>query len=716
MKELTIFVSLMFSVICYSNNMIEGRVIDNKKKPVFAANVYFKSSPEKGVTTNLNGEFKLEYTHDSDTLIVSFIGYVNKKIPANHLKKRTIIVLSEESFTLQEVIVTSSDPISEQFSVQKIDRMDIYLNPMAQADPLKAITILPVSTNTDETANPELRGSAKDRNRVIYNGVPIYNPVRASNLNNIGFFSLFNTEIIDKQYVYPSNPPLVFGNVTGGLVDIKTNTLLINNQKKVTVSLANIGFLISQKIKQNDTFFQLYGNFQFSELYKNIQKRKIPDIKKFGAKDMGMNLRLKITERLSINAFNYFLDEDYWGYLNMFTYEGQIDSKNKRFISVNNVNYYSKHGVLNANYGFSFSKKESTFGNSSTSEKLFFNYFSLNYKRQFNRKINLQTGISFDSQRNNSNHIIPRYYYSYYENSPTSKYDTLSLNRVLESYAYLNWQLNNKISMSSGLRKNIPILDQSNYLSFQYSSKYNIHEQHFLILGFGKYHNYTTPDYYNPKFQLLKGVQVSLDYNYEKKATKINSGFYIKKEVGEKKNEQYYTINKTKTCGMEFSIEQHFLDYFTITFSGSTIMQRVYVFEEKYKGPSNFSYFLKPSLTYQNPKLFTISLLYIGRPGNYILEYPIINGIYDKELGHYRPNYCTQLHQLKKTPYNRFDINISKYHPFKKCALTAYFTLNNIFNTKNPSNRVFYNYDYSKVYEKYYTFRTLFWGVIFTIY
>ena len=97
-----------------------------------------------------------------------------------------------------------------------------YTNPLAAGDALKAITILPSSTNTDETANPALRGSSADRTRIMFNGVPIYSPVRNSQLNGLGNFSLFNTEMIHNMYVYASNPPLTFGNTSAGLG--RTNT------------------------------------------------------------------------------------------------------------------------------------------------------------------------------------------------------------------------------------------------------------------------------------------------------------------------------------------------------------------------------------------------------------------------------------------------------------------------------------------------------------
>ncbi len=117
---------------------------------------------------------------------------------------------------------------------------------------MKAITLMPASTTTDETANPSLRGSSPDRSRITLNGVPVYSPVRSSNLSNQGKFSLFNTEIIDKQYVYASNPPLTYGNSSAGLVEIQTLRRLPQNQQQFSLSLSSEGFFLSQQLQKKE--------------------------------------------------------------------------------------------------------------------------------------------------------------------------------------------------------------------------------------------------------------------------------------------------------------------------------------------------------------------------------------------------------------------------------------------------------------------------------
>ena len=66
---------------------ISGYVVDNEKTPIMAANVYFISRPHNGTVSNIDGRFSIPFTNDRDTLLVSFIGYEDKRIPSVELKK-----------------------------------------------------------------------------------------------------------------------------------------------------------------------------------------------------------------------------------------------------------------------------------------------------------------------------------------------------------------------------------------------------------------------------------------------------------------------------------------------------------------------------------------------------------------------------------------------------------------------------------------------------
>ena len=82
MKNLYLAILILFlSLPSFSQIQINGIVKDEKGEPVFAANVFLKSLPQKGTTTNFDGEFTLDISTRNDTLVVSFIGYKTKEIP-----------------------------------------------------------------------------------------------------------------------------------------------------------------------------------------------------------------------------------------------------------------------------------------------------------------------------------------------------------------------------------------------------------------------------------------------------------------------------------------------------------------------------------------------------------------------------------------------------------------------------------------------------------
>lgn len=689
-------------------------VKDKKGEPVFAVNVYLKSYPQKGTTTDFEGDFNLIINNLDDTLLVSYIGYETKEISLStiDMSKYLIIVLNKNSQTLEEVIIKARDPISEQFSVVKMKKMDIYLNPISQGDPLKAISVLPASTTTNETANPSLRGSSADKTRVVLNGVPIYNPVRASQLNNQGFFSLFNTEIINTQYVYASNPPLTYGNTSAGLVEIQTIKNLEATQLQLSTSLASVGLFLSQKIKKGVSFIQIYGNYQFSDAFVGIQKDKIPNIKNFYTKDAGINFHTKIGKKAEFNSYNYFIDEQFSGYNQQFTYKGNVATDKRRIFTVNNLKLYSEKGVLSINSGTNNSKQQFSFGNIKSEQKISQVYSSIDYKWHLLENTNIQLGISHDFHRNKFKDSIPTYYYALSPNSPNYYSETSIHNHILEAYLYTTWNINDKITFSSGMRSNLPVENQKYYFSSQLGLKYRLSKKQSFLLSGGKYHNYSIPNYYSKTYNLLSSYQVALDYSYEFKNTLLKAATYFKNETGEQSANAFFIADKVNTFGIEFYLEHNFYNYLKFTFSNSFIEQKMRIFENDYHGSKDFNYLVKTTIQYNNPKLFSLALTYMSRPGTYYNE--ITGSTFDNQTSFYKPIFSNDLYNLQYGNYNRFDISLSKYIRMRNKALITFISLNNIFNTKNESNTL-YDTSYSKKDFDYFQFRTLYFGFVWQL-
>lgn len=712
-----IFVALLLSFLSssLSQSVVSGTVRDKRGKPVFAANVYLKSMSQGGVTSDFEGNFNLTVDHLNDTLIVSFIGYETEEISIESIDitKQVAVVLKESDRPLEEIIITAKDPISEQFAVTKMRILeDVYLHPAAQGDPLKAVANLPISTTTDETANPSLRGSSPDKSRVVLNGVPIYAPVRASQLNNQGFFSLFNPEVIDNMYVYASNPPLTFGNTSAGLVEIKTKRDIESNQLQFSTSLASTGLFISQKVKKDISFVQAYGNYQFSDAFVGIQESKLSTIKRFHTADVGIHFHSKMGKKGAFNSFNYFIDESFSGNSQSFTYRGAVSTSKKRVFTVTNFHYFFRKGILSINSGTNNSVQSFDFGNINSNQTIRQVYSSVEYKRPILKSMHLQFGVSHDYHQNRFKDSIPTFYYALSPSSPSSFFKTTTHHHLLETYFYTNWNIDDRLTLSSGMRSNFPVKNQSPYFSSQLGLNYRINKKQRFLLSGGKYHNYSTPNFNAKSHTLLKSYQVALDYTFELKNTLLKSAAYFKNETGQQAVSSFLKTNKITTFGLEFFIEHNFHKHFKLSFSNAFVDQKITLFAQKYPGWADFDYLTRISVQYAHLKLFTLALVYMSRPGTFYND--ITGGDFDAQTSFYVPIFSDNLYGARYGNYNRFDLILSKYIPFGKSALISFVSLNNVFDTKNQLEAV-YSKDYSSKSFDFYQRRTVYFGAVWQL-
>jgi len=239
---------------------------------------------------------------------------------------------------LHEIVIVNKNPIAEKYASIQLNKMEVYFNPASSGDPLKAIALLPFSTSTTESANPVLRGGRADQSRVYLNGGPIANPVRNTQENGFGNFSVFNAEMIDNQYVYASNPPLTYGNSSAGIVAIETTKELERDSYQIVSALSSLGLQVNKKVKKQG-FFQLYGNFQFDEGLKAVNKRSLTDLNAFQSMDGGLNFRINVRPRITWNSYTYAIDERYNALKYQLSYHSNLEADQKRAFSVNTFEY-----------------------------------------------------------------------------------------------------------------------------------------------------------------------------------------------------------------------------------------------------------------------------------------------------------------------------------------------------------------------------------------
>ena len=455
------------------------------------------------------------------------------------------------------------------------------------------------------------------------------------------------------------------------------------------------------------SFIQVYGNYQFSDAFIDIQEKQFPNISDFKTKDAGVNFHTKIGNKVEINSYNYFINENFNGFDEQFTYRGEVITKNKRFFSVNNIKYYTNKGVLNLNSSVNTSKQSFNFGNINAKNKTTQAYTSLDYKWLFKENLNFQFGASYDFQRNRFNGSAPTFFYALSPNSPNSVSETIISNTILETYLYAKWDINEQFALSTGVRGNIPTKNQDYYFSSQLGLKYKLNQKQSFLLSGGRYHNYSTPNFLARSYNLQSSNQIALDYKYSLNKTLITAATYYKNETSNQVN-FFFTIDKVNTFGIELFFEHNFYKYFKFSFANSFINQMITIDNEKYKGQNDFAYLVKSTLQYNNPRLFSIALTYITRPGTYYN--PIIGSTFDSNTSFYEPTFSEKLFSKQFNNYNRLDLSLSKYIKFKKNALITFASLNNIFNRKNES-QILYDTDYLSNRFGFFQFRTIYFGI-----
>ena len=189
-KKKTFFIISTLILFCFNtlaqNKTVSGYVVDaDNRETIIGATVVVKGST-KGVSTDINGFFQLSGLKTGEyTLVFSHLSYqgIEKKIKIeNEGLLLNEIELQPLVTTLNEISVIGIKP--DRVGDKEIETSQIELTlkaiesiPTARNDVFKAIKYLP-GVEATEPFSPlySVRGGDPGENKVILDGVTIYNP------------------------------------------------------------------------------------------------------------------------------------------------------------------------------------------------------------------------------------------------------------------------------------------------------------------------------------------------------------------------------------------------------------------------------------------------------------------------------------------------------------------------------------------------------------
>ncbi|MBW7847481.1 MAG: TonB-dependent receptor [Bacteroidales bacterium] len=330
MKKLTLFnIGLMFLILCGSpfvtkaqDANIRGFVYESKSgEPIIFSNVYLEGT-NYGASTDVNGYFSITRIPTGRyTLLVTYLGYdtIREEI---QVKKGEVInkkfMMKESSISLGTVNVTAEkmEAVSEtKTSVINLTPKTLKKLPSigGQADLAQYLQVLPgVIFTGDQGGQLYIRGGAPIQNKVLLDGMVVYNP-----FHSIGLFSVFETDLIRNAEVFTGGFSADYGGRISSVMDITTRDGNKNNLAgKIGASTFGSRLLLEGPIAKARDQNSGSSSFIFSaknsyleqsskKIYSYIDKAGLP----FNFLDLYGKVSINAANGSKVNFFGFGFDD-----------------------------------------------------------------------------------------------------------------------------------------------------------------------------------------------------------------------------------------------------------------------------------------------------------------------------------------------------------------------------------------------------------------------
>jgi len=218
---------LFSSSVLAQNATVRGFVYEKETgEPVIFTNVYLVGTTY-GAATDVNGYFVVsKIPPGSYTLMVTYLGFDTLSLEISLRSDEILskkLYLNKGSYMLGQVQITGDREEAKtktNTSVVKITPKQIKRLPTIGGTPDLAqyLQVLPgVVFTGDQGGQLYIRGGSPIQNKVLLDGMIIYNP-----FHSIGLFSVFDTEILRNADVYTGGFGAEYGGRVSSIMDITT--------------------------------------------------------------------------------------------------------------------------------------------------------------------------------------------------------------------------------------------------------------------------------------------------------------------------------------------------------------------------------------------------------------------------------------------------------------------------------------------------------------
>lgn len=231
--------------------------------PLNSVEIYLPNIAQ-GVTSDSKGYYEFELPPGRYNLQFKYMGLKSTTRKVNlRGTGRLDVQMTNEIRQIKEVRVTAkNDKVARSsMGIEHIKMEEVHSLPTALGEPdiIKSTTMLPGVESAGEGAiGFSVRGGSADQNLILIDNAPIYYPAHF-----FGFFSPFNSDIINEASLYKASIPVKFGGRISSTYDIHAHDN-INNKIKTKLGVSPVTSKVYSSIPIVEDKLSIVNSFRFT--------------------------------------------------------------------------------------------------------------------------------------------------------------------------------------------------------------------------------------------------------------------------------------------------------------------------------------------------------------------------------------------------------------------------------------------------------------------
>jgi len=332
--------------------VVTGLIIDDQTdEPIIGATVRWLNTDAADVT-DFEGKFTTKVPSGTQELLIEYIGYQNLRQTYDVKGNGNLgLRVEKEAVDLDEVTITAqaanSNVEKAQIGVATISAKDIKKLPafMGEADIVKSLLLQPGVSSLGEGASGfNVRGGDVDQNLVLQDEAFLFNSSHA-----LGFFSAFNSDMVNSVDLYKGNIPSKYGGRLASVMDVKLKNGNNNRWRMkggVGPVSSRIGFdgPIGKKVTINSGFRSSYADWVLNLI-------NIPEVERSSAffYDANLRINLRFNEKNNLTLSGYSSSDDF-EYNNEFGFDYATSSASLAYNTTFSDNILNKLSAVYSTY------------------------------------------------------------------------------------------------------------------------------------------------------------------------------------------------------------------------------------------------------------------------------------------------------------------------------------------------------------------------------